>query len=92
VKSFLWTRENMDEAVAIHHKKYPDIAADDAKGSLKIMFDYIFPNGKEISGFGKVDMERLAFTYKVAAEAQKLRTDADINEFVEMRFLPSSGN
>jgi NitT/TauT family transport system substrate-binding protein len=89
VKSFLWAHDHIDEAVAIHHQKYPDIALDEAKGSLSIMYDYVFPPDVKVSDFGHYNQDRLKATYQAAASAQNLPPDTDVNQFIDLRFLPA---
>ncbi len=88
-KSFLWAKDHIEEAAAIHHARFPDVDEDDAKGSMRILFTYMFDDATERDGFGAFNKDRLADTYRAVSQAQNLPPDADINQFVDMRFLPA---
>lgn len=88
-KSFLWVKDNIEEAAKIHNKRHPDVDPDDAAGSLKIMVKYMFPAGMDLADFGYFEQERLKETYRVIAEAQNLDPKIDPNEFIDMSLLPS---
>jgi NitT/TauT family transport system substrate-binding protein len=89
-EAYLWARENVDEAARLHHGRHPDVAADDAAGSMRIMFEYMFPTPQAVATFGQFDMARLRETYRVVAQAQNHPADADVSQFIDTRFVPAA--
>lgn len=87
-EAYLWARENVDEAARLHNRRHPDVAADDAAGSMRIMFEYMFPEAQALANFGHFDMDRLRETYRVVAQSQNHPGDADVTQFVDTRFVP----
>lgn len=78
-KSFEWARDNPDEACKLHTKRVREVEFDDCMGSLRATLGFVFNEHSDKHGWGKESAERLAFTWKVVAEAQKLPADLDPN-------------
>src|SRR5262245_6504323 len=51
-KSYLWAKDNMEETAKLHNKRHPDVDVDDAMGSMRIMYQYMFPQGMTADAFG----------------------------------------
>lgn len=84
-KSFLWARDNMEEAAQLHAKANPTVDADDALGSMRIFLGkYVTPS----DSFGKFDPQKLKDTYAAVAGAQNLDPAFDPASLLDMRFLP----
>lgn len=84
-KSFLWARDNMEEAAQLHAKANPEVDADDALGSMRIFLtNYVTPT----ASFGKFDPQKLKDTYAAVAVAQNLDPAFDPASLLDMRFLP----
>ena len=87
-ESYLWAKDNVDEAARLHNRRHPDVAADDAAGSMRIMFEYMFPDAQALANFGQADRARLQETYRVVALSQNHPADADVTQFVDTRYAP----
>lgn len=87
-RSYIWAKDNIEEAAQLHHKRHPDVAVDDAMGSMRIMNHYMFNEATERTGFGGFDPARLAETYRVVAMAQNLPPNVDPSQFVDTSLLP----
>ncbi|MGE3701994.1 MAG: ABC transporter substrate-binding protein [Hyphomicrobiaceae bacterium] len=84
-KSFLWARDNMEEAAQLHAKVNPEVDADDALGSMRIFLGkYVTP----AESFGKFDPQKLKDTYAAVAMAQNLDPAFDPASLLDTRFLP----
>lgn len=89
-EAYLWARENVEEAARLHQRRHPDVAADDAAGSMRILFQYMFPNEQAVADFGRFEMDRLRETYRVVAQAQNHPAEVDLTQFIDTRFVPQS--
>ena len=87
-KSYLWAKDNVEEAAKLHNKRHPDVDIDDAMGSMRIMNRYMFPEGITDANFGYFDKERLQETYRVVAQAQELDPKLDPAQFIDESLLP----
>lgn len=87
-KSFLWAKDNVDEAAKLHNQRHPEVAADDAAGSMRIMNKYMFNDATTRDGFGYYNMDRLKETYRVVSQSQDLDPNYDIMQFLDTSFLP----
>jgi NitT/TauT family transport system substrate-binding protein len=87
-KSYIWSRDNIQEAAVLHKKRYPELELDDIEGTMKMMFPYIFNEVTERDGFGKFNSTQLKATYDAVAAAEKLKPDADVNQFIDTSLLP----
>ena len=84
-KSFLWARDNMEEAAQLHAKANPEVDADDALGSMRIFLTkYVTPS----DSFGKFDPQKLKDTYAAVSMAQGLDPAFDPSTLLDLRFLP----
>jgi NitT/TauT family transport system substrate-binding protein len=88
-KSFLWAKDNLEEAAKLHNKRHPDVAVDDAMGSMRIMVRYMFNENTDKVGFGGFDMAQLKETYKVVASSQDMDANADVSQFIDTSLLPT---
>ncbi len=87
-RSFLWAKDNVEEAAAIHNRRHPEVAVDEAVGSMRVMMRYMFNEATEQTGFGGFDPARLRETYRVIALAQELPAEVDVTQFVDTSMLP----
>lgn len=87
-RSLDWAYKNDAEAVKHHVQRHPEVDADDALGSLRIMYTYINNDTTKVDGFGQFNAQRLAKTYKMVADAQGLDPSADPAQFVDTRYVP----
>ena len=87
-KSYAWTKDNIQEAAVLHKKRYPELELDDIEGTMKMMFPYIFNEVTDRDGFGKFNPAQLKATYDAVAAAEKLKPDADVQQFVDSSLLP----
>ena len=85
-KSFLWARENLEEAASLHAKSNPELDADDALGSWRI---FSSKYSTLPSGFGQFEPQKLKDTYAAVATAQGLDPNIDPTTFLDMRYLPN---
>jgi NitT/TauT family transport system substrate-binding protein len=84
-KSFLWSRENMEEAAHLHAVANPEVDADDALGNLRV---FLAKYATQPEGWGTFEPNKLAETYKAVAQAQGLDSAIDPAIFLDMRYLP----
>jgi NitT/TauT family transport system substrate-binding protein len=89
-EAYIWAHSNVDEAARLHQRRHPDVAADDAAGSMRIMYQYMFPTPEAVATFGQFEIGRLRDTYRVVAQAQNHPADADVTQFIDTRFVPTS--
>jgi NitT/TauT family transport system substrate-binding protein len=87
-KSYLWAKDNLEETAKLHNKRHPDVDVDDAMGSMRIMYQYMFPQGMTADAFGYFEPERLKETYRVVAMAQDLDPTSDPAQFIDTSLLP----
>ena len=87
-RSFLWAKDHPEEAADLHHRRHPEVDADDALGSMRIMNRYMYNEGSARDGLGRFNPQQLADTYKVVAESQNLDKTVDPATFVDQAFLP----
>jgi NitT/TauT family transport system substrate-binding protein len=87
-KAIQWANTNREEVAKLHNQRHPEVAADDALGSLRTMLSYTINDDAKRVGFGRFDKEQLANTYKVVADAQKLDPAVDPQSFVDTSLLP----
>lgn len=87
-ESFLWARDNPEEACELHVERVPEVALDDCLGSLAATLEFVFNEHQEATGFGHFDPERLAFTWEVVAEAQELDPTWDPQQAVDTSLVP----
>lgn len=87
-RSFLWTKDNIEEAATLHNQRHPDVAADDAAGSMRVMVKYMFNEATTRDGFGFYGMDRLKETYRIVAQSQDLDPNYDVMQFIDTSFLP----
>ena len=83
-----WARDNREEACTLHVERVPEVAHDDCMGSLNATMTFVFNDHSDVTGLGRHDPERLAFTYEVVADAQDLPVDWDYSQVVDHRFVP----
>ena len=87
-KSYLWARENIQEASELHVKRFPEGQVDDVIGTLNMQNEFMFNENTDRDGFGFYNRKQLEETYAVVAEAQGLPADFDVTEFVDTSYLP----
>jgi NitT/TauT family transport system substrate-binding protein len=87
-KAVQWANANREEVAKLHSQTHPEVAEDDALGSLRTMLSYTVTEDAKRLGVGKFDREQLANTYKVVADAQSLDPKIDPQSFVESSLLP----
>ena len=86
-KAIQWANANQDEAARLHNQLHPEVAVDDALGSLRTMMSYTVTEDAKRVGFGKFDPEQLANTYKVVADSQQLDPAVAPQSFVDTSLL-----
>jgi NitT/TauT family transport system substrate-binding protein len=91
-RAFLWTKDNIEEAAKIHNKVNPDVAIDDAMGSMRVMVRYMFNDATQRDGFGFFNPTQLQETYKVVAQSQDLDPNVDVSQFVDTSLLAAKTN
>ena len=86
-RSYLWAKDNMQEAAELHRKRYPETDVDDIVGTLKMQFAYMFNENTDRDGFGFFNRNQLQDTFEVVSSAQKLPPNIDVSRFVDTSFL-----
>lgn len=87
--SYIWARDNPEEACRLHVERIPEVAYDDCMGSLAATLTFVFNEHAEATGLGQFDDERLAFTWEVVAEAQGIDPDWDPKEAIDTSLVPT---
>lgn len=88
-RSFRWARDNQLEACELHVKKNPVVDLDDCQGSLRATMKFVFNDHSKSTGLGQIGDERLAFTYKNIAAAQKLDPKWDPRQAIDTSHVPT---
>lgn len=89
--AFRWAQDNPEEACKLHVERVPEVALDDCLGSVKATLAFVFNDHSEKTGLGRYDPERLAFTWDVLADAQKLDKSWDPTDAIDISLVPASG-
>lgn len=89
-ESYLWAKDHIDEAARLHNRRHPDVDADDAAGSMRIMYQYMFPDAATLTNFGRFEEGRLRETYRVVADSQQLDPAYDVNQLIDTRYVPGA--
>lgn len=87
-RAFEWARDNSEEACKLHVQKVPEVAMDDCLGSLRATLDFVFGEHSQKYGWGKEAPDRLAFTWQVVADAQKLDPKWDPKQAINTSLVP----
>jgi hypothetical protein len=66
------------------------VDADDAAGSMRIMYQYMFPDAATLANFGRFEEGRLRETYRVVADSQQLDPAYDVNQLIDTRYVPGA--
>lgn len=82
--AFKWAQANPEETCKLHVERVPEVALDDCLGSLRATLAFVFNDHSAQTGLGKYDPDRLAFTWKVVAEAQSLDAGWDPTEAIDV--------
>ena len=86
-RSYLWAKDNPQEAAELHRKRYPETDVDDIVGTLKMQFTYMFNENTDRDGFGFFNPGQLRDTFEVVSSAQKLPPNTDPSRFVDTSYL-----
>ncbi|MBI4184907.1 MAG: ABC transporter substrate-binding protein [Proteobacteria bacterium] len=89
LKAFEWARDNPQEACDLHVKRHPEVAVDDCRGSLRNALAHVFNDHSKKTGVGRVDPERLKFTWDAISVALKLDPAFDYRPIADTSFLPA---
>lgn len=87
-QGFEWARDDPQEACQLHVKRVPEVTLDDCLGSLKATLGFVFNEHAEQYGWGMASPERLGFTWRVVADAQKLPADWDVGQVIDTSMIP----
>lgn len=88
-RSFKWANENQTEACKLHIKKNPVVEQDDCEASMRATVKFVFNSHSKSTGLGMLDKDRLAFTYKNIAAAQKLDPNWDPRQAIDTSHVPA---
>lgn len=86
--SFIWAKENPEEACTLHVERVPEVAFDDCMGSLSATLAFVFNDHSAATGLGNFDADRLAFTWQVVSQAQSLDASWDPAQAIDVSHLP----
>ena len=87
-RSYLWARDNAEEAARLHKERWPDTKYEDNLNGWLDLRNYIFGADNSIEWTGHFDPEKVQETFSVVAESLKLDADFDVKKFYDNSFLP----
>lgn len=87
-KSYLWARDNTEEAVQIHTKQWPQTKFADNMASWIDMRDNMFGPKMDQPWTGKFNGKKLQATYNALVESQGLDPKYDVTQAVDDSFIP----
>jgi NitT/TauT family transport system substrate-binding protein len=87
-KSYLWAKDNPEEAIRIHSKRFPDTKPEQNMEGWKDLMSYMFGKDGNKPWTGHIDMAKVQKTYDVVAQSQGLDPGVDVTQFVDDSLLP----
>ena len=87
-KSYLWAKNNPEEAARIHNKRFPDTKYEQVLDGWKDLMANMFGADGKRPWTGHFDMAKVQKTYDVVAQSQGLDPKVDVRQFIDDSFLP----
>jgi NitT/TauT family transport system substrate-binding protein len=87
-RSLEWARDNQAEACRLHVARNPEVEQIDCEGSLRAVMGYVFNDHQRQTGLGRVEPERLAFTWQNVASSLQMEPNWDPAQALNTSFLP----
>lgn len=87
-RSLEWARDNQVEACRLHVARNPEVEQIDCEGSLRATMAYVFNPHQAATGLGRVERERLAFTWQNVAASLQIDPNWDPAQAINTSFLP----
>lgn len=87
-RSWLWAKDNPEEACRLHTKRWPDTKYEDNLAGWLDLRANMFGKDNSINWTGKFDMDRVKKTYGVLVESQNLDPNFDIKQVIFDSLLP----
>jgi NitT/TauT family transport system substrate-binding protein len=87
-KSYHWAKDNSEEAIRIHSKRFPDTKPEQNMDGWKDLMSYMYGKDGKKPWSGHFDMEKVQRTYDVVAQSQGLDPKVDVKQFIDDSFLP----
>lgn len=88
VRSLEWARDNQAEACRLHVARNPEVEQVDCEGSLRAVMTYVFNEHQAMTGLGRVQPERLRFTWDNVASSLQIDPNWDPARAINTSFLP----
>lgn len=87
-RSYLWARDNPEEASRIHNKRFPDTKYEQVLDGWLDLRSYMFGKDGKKPWTGHFDMVKVQRTYDIVAQSQELDPKVDVKQFIADTFLP----
>lgn len=87
-RSLEWARDNQPEACRLHVARNPEVEQIDCEGSLRATLTYVFNPHQAATGLGRVEQERLAFTWQNVASSLQIDPSWNPAQAINTSFLP----
>jgi len=87
-RSLEWARDNQAEACRLHVARNPEVEQIDCEGSLRAVMGYVFNDHQRQTGLGRVEPERLAFTWQNVASSLQMEPNWNPAQALNTSFLP----
>jgi len=87
-RSLEWARDNQAEACRLHVARNPEVEQIDCEGSLRATMTYVFNDHQAATGLGRVEAERLRFTWQNVAASLQIDPGWDPAQAINTSFLP----
>jgi NitT/TauT family transport system substrate-binding protein len=87
-RSLEWARDNQAEACRLHVARNPEVEQIDCEGSLRAVMGYVFNDHQRQTGLGRVEPERLAFTWQNVSASLQMEPNWDPAQALNTSFLP----
>lgn len=87
-RSLEWARDNQAEACRLHVARNPEVEQVDCEGSLRAVMTYVFNDHQAMTGLGRVQPERLRFTWENVASSLGIAPEWDPAGAINTTFLP----
>ena len=89
VRSFVWARDNPEEAARLHKERWPDTKYEDNLAGWVDLSGNMFGKDKSVNWTGHYDMAKVQKTYDVLVESRGLNPDFAVADVIHDSLLPS---
>jgi NitT/TauT family transport system substrate-binding protein len=87
-QSFVWARDNPEEAARLHKERWPDTKYEDNLAGWMDLSANMFGKDKSVNWTGHYNMDKVQKTYDVLVESRGLDPDFAIGDVINDSLLP----